>query len=133
MTKSYTQPKHIKVITLIGLSFFNFMLVFLFISILYWDYDIYGKVFYLFSCFTFWLTVNYGLIDQLMEKVTITEDSITSGALFKRKSIQISEIKGYQLKNKNIFLIPENENEKGISFSDNLISGEEKIINYLVK
>ncbi|MEN8929425.1 MAG: hypothetical protein ABF240_11180 [Flavobacteriales bacterium] len=66
----------------------------------------------------------------MLEKVTITKEAIDLRSLFKRKSIQTTEIKGFQLKNKNIFLIPENENSKGISFSDNLVSGEEKILDY---
>ncbi len=119
-----------KVLTVIGLSFFNSILIYFFISILYWNYDIYGKSFYLFSCFSFWIMVNYGLLDMLMEKVTISEESITLRTLFKRKRMLIENIKGYQLKTKNIFLISNNEDFKGISFSDNLINGEEKLLDY---
>lgn len=131
MTKIYSQPKLMKALTVIGLSFFNFIIIYFFISILNWDYDIYGKVFYLFSCFSFWIMVNYGLIDMLLEKVTISEESIVLRTLFKRKSIRIENIKGYQLKNKNIFLISKNEDSKGISFSDNL-EGEGRIIDHFV-
>lgn len=74
--------------------------------------------------------VNYGLLDMLMEKVTISEESITLRTLFKRKRMLIENIKGYQLKTKNIFLISNNEDFKGISFSDNLINGEEKLLDY---
>ncbi|MEN8958487.1 MAG: hypothetical protein ABF242_07475 [Flavobacteriales bacterium] len=130
MTKTYSQPKFMKALTVIGLSFFNFILIYFFISIANWEYDFYAKAFYLFSCFSFWIMVNYGLLDLLLEKVTITKEAIDLRSLFKRKSIQTTEIKGFQLKNKNIFLIPENENSKGISFSDNLVSGEEKILDY---
>lgn len=119
-----------KVLTGIGLSLFNSILIYFFISILYWNYDIYGKSFYLFSCFSFWIMVNYGLLDMLMEKVTISEESITLRTLFKRKRMFIENIKGYQLKTKNIFLISNNEDFKGISFSDNLINGEEKLLDY---
>ena len=92
-----------KVLTVIGLSLFNSILIYFFISILYWNYDIYGKSFYLFSCFSFWIMVNYGLLDMLMEKVTISEKSIALRTLFKRKSILKEHIKGYQLKTKTSF------------------------------
>lgn len=131
MTKTYLQPKHLKVFAIIGLSFFNSILVFLFVSIINWDYHIILKTFLLFSCFTFWIMLNFALIEILLEKVTITKESITLKSLFKRKSIQINEIKGYQLKNKNIILISNKIENKDISFSDNLV-GEGKIIDYFV-
>ena len=131
MTKSYSQPNTIKIITDFGLVFFNSILFYFFISIYVWEYNLYQKVFYLVSCFSFWLTLNIGFLDQLLEKVTISEDIISLRTLFRKKSLLINEIKGYKIKNKNVFLIPFDKKKCGISFSKSLV-GEEKIIDYFI-
>lgn len=133
MNKNYSQPLRLNLLAVFGLLFFNILLGYSLIDLCYWeDYNLYYKSYYLISYISFWMMINYSILDILLEKVTITEDSISLKSVFKRKTILISEVKGYQLKNKNIYLIPKYAEMKGISFSDNLI-GENKIIDYFTR
>ena len=139
MTKTYSQPKLMKVLAVTGLSFFNFLLVIYFNSVLDFilvtssaqENELFIRIFYYMSGILFGVGVNYLFLEQLAEKVTISEESIKLRTLFKRKSILINEVKGYQLKNENIYLAPIDEELKGIYFSANLV-GDGKIIDYFV-
>jgi hypothetical protein len=132
MIKTYSQPLRLKLIAVFGLLFFNVVLIFIFFEIIKQEYEFFIKINYILSCILFWIVVNYGLIEQLVEKVIITDESISLKTLFKHKNIFKKDIKEYKLKNTNIFLIPKEENIKGISFSDNLIDGDKnKLTHYI--
>ena len=132
MHQTYSQPIKLKLIAIFGLLFFNVVLIFIFFEIIKQGYEFFIKINYILSCILFWIVVNYGLIEQLAEKVIITDESISLKTLFKHKNVFIKDIKEYKLKNTNIFLIPKDENVKGISFSDNLVDGDKnKLTHYI--
>ena len=129
MKQTYSQTKQIKSLSVFGLVCANLTMGIIFLEILVTEAVLIENIYYLLSCFSFWIAINFVLIAQLKEKVIISSKSITLHTVFKRKTIQLEDVKGYKLKDKNIFIIPKNSEKKGISFSDNLV-GEEKIINY---
>ena len=92
MKQTYSQTKQIKSLSVFGLVCANLTMGIIFLEILVTEAVLIENIYYLLSCFSFWIAINFVLIAQLKEKVIISsqfEDGTLSLEKIKEISCQI--------------------------------------------